>query len=56
MNRQPDFSKNAPIRSNHIALSQFTGAEKFDEIEKDTIVLLSYQVNEAFAVPRACTR
>ena len=44
MDRQPDFSKNASIESSHIALFKF----KFREIEKDAIVLLSYQVNEAF--------
>ena len=47
-----DDPKNAPIfKSSHIVLSEFTGAQKFCEIGKKTIFLLSYQVNEAFCVP-----
>ena len=58
MNRRPNFfSKNALIyKSSHIALSKFTGAWKFLEIEKDTTVWLSYQVNEGFCCTKACTR
>ena len=52
MNRKPDFFQKCINLNSHIALSKFTGAEKFREIEKDTIVLLSYQVNEAFC----CTK
>ena len=41
-----------------IALSKVNGALKFHGIEKDTIVLLSYQVSlmKPFALARACTR
>ena len=52
MNRQPDFLKNAPIKSSHIHLYKFDGAEKFREIEEDIRVVLSYQVNDAFC----CTK
>ena len=48
MTEDPNFSKNAQILSSHIALSKSTGEYKFREFEKDTIVLLSYEVNEAF--------
>ena len=54
----PDFFKNELIYSysSHIALSKFTGAYNFREIDRETLSLLSYQVNEAFAVPKACAR
>ena len=43
----PIFSK-----SSHIALSKLTAAYTFREVERDTTVLLSYQVSEAFC----CTK
>ena len=46
------FSKNALILSSHIALSKLTAARTVREFERDTAVLLSYQVNEAFG----CTK
>ena len=36
------------FKAAYIALLKFSGAWKFIEIEKDTIILLSYQINEAF--------
>ena len=36
----------------HTALSKFNGVYEFHEVEEDTIVLLSYQVNKTFC----CTK
>ena len=48
MTDDPIFSKSASVLNSHIALSKLTGALKFRELERDTIVLFSYRVNEAF--------
>ena len=47
--RRPEFfEKCTNLKQPYIALSKFTGAQKFREFERDAIVLFSYQVNKAF--------
>ena len=51
MTADPISSKNA-LKAAILPLSKFNGVQNFREFERDTIVLLIYQVNEAFC----CTK